>query len=807
MTKRRVLWLVGSVAVLVGLAGWIPASPLYLPDLLGPHYQGRPARLWIKALDSADPEVRSQAIFALGEIGPKAGAAVPALAAILDADPDHHTRTRAALALSRMVPASRTAVPALAKALKDDHSDVRLNAAVALHRLGDEARPAIPALIEALADLPDLPSAETPPPTTRSTEEVVALALGRASAGTTDAVPALMAALREGDRPPRVRAAIVEALGEIGASAGAAVPLLQKLLRDEDRSVQLSATTALTLIGEGLARGSDVPPDEEDAISRGPSPELPEAEREYLWEIEHHGNLLSKHGFGPLAKALQKTDAEALAGLLADDFRGSDLNKPKRIHAATAYAEVERLQDSGQPPVPLDRDVFIARLLGFRKIFTAKAPQVKLALMTLTPLRRGQLDGDWEGMAQLRLHGESSPGAPAEVVVVLRYQMSRPTEERLSKPGWLQSAGIRQVLIAKAPRYLFAEVARQRGLDSSKLHDNWTSPRFVPAGGGIFVCDFNRDGILDVLITDVNGCALYQGRGDGSFEDVTTRVGLPPGLNTSPAIAWIDIDGDGWEDLILSGRVYRNEGGKRFVDYTSRCNLRLPPSILNLVVGDYDRDGKLDIYATRGARPGKRSWLDGEGAKRGGNFLFRNKGDWQFENVTRKAGAGGGRRSTFTAAWLDANNDGWPDLFVPNEFGDGVLLLNNGKGGFTPQKLADHPADFGTMGVAVGDVNNDGNIDIYCANMYSKAGTRVIGNLAPDAYPKEWMEKLRRFVAGSQLHLNKGNTKFAQVGALTQTAAVGWAYGAALADLDNDGWLDIYATAGYVSRDRNEPDG
>jgi hypothetical protein len=269
----------------------------------------------------------------------------------------------------------------------------------------------------------------------------------------------------------------------------------------------------------------------------------------------------------------------------------------------------------------------------------------------------------------------------------------------------------------------------------------------------------------------------------------------------------VDIDGDGWEDLILAGRVYRNDGGKRFVDYTGRCNLYVPRDVTGIVVADYDRDGKLDLYLTRTGRPGSRSWLEGKTAESKGNFLFRNKGGWQFEDVTRASGTLGGHRSTFTAAWLDADNDGWPDLHVTNEFGDGVLLVNNRDGTFRPQALSDRPADYGTMGLAVGDVNNDGNIDLYCANMYSKAGSRVIGNLVPGAYPPWVVEKMRRFVAGSQLHLNKGGLKFEQVGPQMQVAAVGWSYGACLADLDNDGWLDVYATAGFVSRDRSKPDG
>src|SRR5262249_31727839 len=170
-------------------------------------------------------------------------------------------------------------------------------------------------------------------------------------------------------------------------------------------------------------------------------------------------------------------------------------------------------------------------------------------------------------------------------------------------------------------------------------------------------------------------------------------------------------------------------------------------------------------------------------------------------------GALGGHPSTFTAAWLDANNDGWPDLYVPNEFGDGGLLVNQHDGTFSEHPPADRPPHFGSMGLARGDVDNDRHIDISSPNMASKAGTRVIGNLAPDAYPPAVLEKMRRFVAGSQLHLNKGGLKFDQVGKSMQVAGVGWAYGACLADLDNDGWLDLYATAGFISRDRDEPDG
>jgi hypothetical protein len=798
MTRRGIVLRVAVAAVLLAVASvLVPGSPVYLPGFFNApgQYEGHSTRYWINALGSPDAPVRSHAIFALGATGSDAGEAVPALAKVLLEDPDPEARHQAALALSKMTPASREAVPALADALADEEPAVRMNAAIALFRLRDAARPAIPALTQALNDPDNRTNLGT---FTYTIQEMAARALGRAGAGTADSVPALTAAL-DNARSEEMRLAAIHGLGEVGAEARPAVPGLRALLADNSAAVREAAAETLHAIeGEAAEKhepaGADVR-------------ELPEADRQYIWEIEHHGNLLVKHGFAALAGALKDADAAALSRLLADDFAGTDLREPRHIRAVTDYAEVERLQDDGRPPVPLDRAAFVVRLLEYCKTFADTTPQVKLALMTLNPKRRGQLDGAWEGTAQVRLYGESARGAPVEVVLGLRYEVPPPSAEALSRPGWLRAAGILQAHTARAPHYLFAEVGRQRGLDPSKLHDNWTSPDLHTTPGGVYVCDFDRDGVLDVLVTDVTGNTLYHGRPDGTFEDVTDRCGLPRQTAGSTVAAWVDIDGDGWEDLILADRVYRNEEGKRFADYTSRCNLRLPHTVTGVQVADYDRDGKLDLYVTRAGRPAGQSWMTGKSGESMGNYLYRNKGDWQFEDVTAASGTMGGYRSSFSAAWLDADNDGWPDLYVINEFGDGVLLVNNRDGTFREQALADHPADFGTMGLAVGDVDNDGNIDIYCADMYSKAGNRVMTNLAPDAYPPPMMEKVRRFVGGSQLHLNRGGLKFEQAGKRMQVAAVGWAYGACLADLDNDGWLDIYATSGFVSRSRDDPDG
>ncbi len=844
MRRRRAARLVVAVLLLAAIAAVfaviLPASPVYLPKLAtwGGHHQGHPTRYWVNNLSNPDAAARLEAIHNLGAIGAEADEAVPKLAAILRDDEHREARIEAALALSKMAPASVAALTELAGALDDQEPWVRMNAAMALSRLRTDARPAVPALIKALQHKDNHTNLRA---FYYTIHDMNALALGRASSGTADGVPALTEALK-GARVADSRILILRAISEVGPEAGPAVPQLGDMLKDEHPDVREAAARALGTVGpvsapaapqlrellkdsqpphvraaaqEALNRiegksGGDAPPGQDGGQVKAGRPEelsLPEAERKYLWDVEHHGNLLSKFGFGPLAAALRQGDAAALSRLLADDFAGADLREPRRVLAATDFAEVERLQDAGGPPVALDREAFAARLLEFRKVFAGAAPKAKLSLMTLSPKRRGQLDGAWEGTAQLRLHGEHAKGAPAEVVVVLRYETPRPTQEALSRPGWLRAAAVQQVLTAKAPRYLFTEVARQRGLDPSALHDNWTAPSFHPITGGVYVCDFDRDGHLDVLVTDLRGCTLYGGRSGGSFEEVTTRYGLPRQTVNRPVATWADLDGDGWEDLVLAGRFYRNEAGQRFTDCTQKSNVRVPDNAANVVVADYDGDGRLDLYVCLSGRPGDRSWLEGTTGDVQSNYLYRNLGDWLFHDVTRASGAGGGRRSTFTAAWLDANDDGRPDLHVPNEFGDGVLLVNKGDGTFREQALADRPADFGTMGLAAGDVDNDGRIDLYCANMYSKAGTRVIGNLAPGAYPPAVLEKMRRFVAGSQLHLNKGGLKFEQAGTRMQVAAVGWAYGAALADLDNDGWLDLYAPAGFVSRNRDQPDG
>ena len=580
-----------------------------------------------------------------------------------------------------------------------------------------------------------------------------------------------------------------------------------------------------------------------DAAPTRAAESLPDADRAYIWDIEHQGLVLKKYGFGSMKAALRDANASALLDLLAADFRGEVLGNPREIALSSPAVEAMRQEEvAGRPRQTLGREPFVNRLMEYRRRFVAP-PGIDMALMTLSPESPADVNGPWMGEVQLRmwggmgqkgegpdelvraaslvgrapdgLAGLPTPTRPGEVVLTLQFRIARPSQENLSTGGWLRGCSVRQSVSSVAPHFLFKDVTAERGVDAGLFYDNWTRGEkpLITIPGGVYLTDFDHDGCLDMLITDVNRVVLYKGLPDGRFVDVTAAVGLPL-KSSGPAgdvAAFVDLDGDGWEDLILGRKIFRNvsdgKGGRRFEDATAFCSLRIPDDAAGIAVADYDRDGHMDVYITCSGRMKASSWVDGTGAGTG-NQLWHNSGKGMyFENVTAESGAGGDQRSTFCAVWLDADNDGWPDLYVINEFGDGVLLLNNHDGTFREKHLTDGLGDFGSMGVTCGDVDNDGNVDLYVASMYSKAGARVMNNVRPDAYPPDLMAKMKRFVVGSQLYLNRGQTRFERKAKDYQVAAVGWAYGAALIDLDNDGWLDLFATAGFVSQDRSTPDG
>lgn len=546
---------------------------------------------------------------------------------------------------------------------------------------------------------------------------------------------------------------------------------------------------------------------------------LPEADRELLWTCENGGNVLSKYGWSRLAAGTRASDPDAIAESLTADFSGAFPSPSESTSVARGVLTLHKSirGEAGDPD--LSASEFAGKLIALREQF-GDSPSVAFAMLAIAPADREQPDGSWTGQGRLKMSGPDRQGRPTALTAFFDFDCSPPEESTLKTESWLSRCEFNRITVAQSDSFLMEEVAAEHGLDTETLYDNWSRPtgEWSVTTGGVYLCDFNRDGFTDVLVTEpfvAPYIRLYRGSSGGQFRDVTSEVGLPQ-LSGARHAVFADLDGDGWEDLLFPGLgLFKNLNGTTFRDMTGATNLMgLMESvglqgITGLTAADYDLDGRVDLYLTRGDSIGFKqgSWIDADSKTPGGNRLYRNVGGGNFEDVTSESGTACQDRSVFTAAWLHANDDLWPDIYVIHEFGPGALLINRGDGSFVTQEVASASSDFGSMGLASGDVDNDGRIDLFVSNMYSKAGNRVMNNLPPGFYDDETTAKLRRMVAGSQIHRNLGDLRFEEIGPEAGVATVGWGWGATLVDLDNDGWLDLHATCGFMSRDRTKPDG
>ena len=221
-------------------------------------------------------------------------------------------------------------------------------------------------------------------------------------------------------------------------------------------------------------------------------------------------------------------------------------------------------------------------------------------------------------------------------------------------------------------------------------------------------------------------------------------------------------------------------------------------------VADFDLDGRLDLYVIGLTKSkGLKNWIGKNGSAY--NQLWRNLGNFKFEDVTRKTNTAGNGSAVFAAIWFDANGDNRPDLMTACEFGTNDYFLNTKLGVFEQGQT---PKGYGgfSMGITFSDIDNDGRGDPYIANMYSKAGERIVGNLRLGLYKPEIDDQLRDFVSGNDLYHNQGGT-FKRIGRSSGVSDVGWAYGVGFVDLDGDGLPEPYAPVGYQSVQPGKPDG
>ncbi len=360
----------------------------------------------------------------------------------------------------------------------------------------------------------------------------------------------------------------------------------------------------------------------------------------------------------------------------------------------------------------------------------------------------------------------------------------------------------------------FTDVAVASGLKATITVGNPTSKKYIieANGTGAAFVDYDHDGWLDVFL--VNGSRLegfpkgaephnhlYRNNGKGSFVDVTAQAGLLRSGWGSGVCAG-DYDNDGRTDLYVTywgpNVLYRNEGGK-FSDVSARAGVGGPPKEWSsgCTFLDYDRDGFLDLFVTsyqdfdqaRTPLPGKGANCEWKGVAvfcgprglpHGAATLYRNRGDGTFEDTSVKAGI---RKVqgfyAFTTVAADFNGDGWTDLYVASDSTPSLFFRNNRNGAFselaTESGLAynEHGFEQGGMGLAVGDFNNDGLLDI------------IKTNFAGD-YPN--------------VYRNQGGGIFedqvVRAGMAVNPQYVAW--GVALVDLDNDGFQDVFQVNGHV---------
>lgn len=533
--------------------------------------------------------------------------------------------------------------------------------------------------------------------------------------------------------------------------------------------------------------------------------------RTHVWDVEHFGFVLEATVFPKLKSGLNRADFTPWQSLLTNGATASVPAEPldalQPLAGGTGQFGQVIYDDSRRTTAAGGE--FIQWLKAIRDPFLECSSS--LGLVRLIP-DQTDLQGAWTSVWRLRLAGRDRNG-PAETEVEFRLRLTRLQDDIADHSDWVSAVEVLRLSRLQARREWFQEVTDNSGLLSDTRYDNWSQEQFVPNTGGVYVTDYDQDGWLDVFVDDFSdGNRLYRGLGNGQFEDVTEAAGIaqaeqPRGWTLS---CWADLDNDGDDDLIVEDRLYENTGDGRFRDVTELSNLPLTPAA-GYAVGDYDADGLPDLYVchTSAYRIGqaersKVRWIDdGLGID---NVLLRNVGDWQFQDVTADMQAGGAGSSCFAAVWLHANDDHRPDLFAINEFGVNSLLLSQPEG---PYVSTDVDPVFGgfSMGVAAGDYNNDGRTDLYVANMYSKAGNRILANIDRSRYPAELYRKIEEGTRGSKLYRSTQGARFDTMSADDMFAYVGWAYGPTFADFDNDGWLDLYATAGFKSEERGRPDG
>ena len=383
------------------------------------------------------------------------------------------------------------------------------------------------------------------------------------------------------------------------------------------------------------------------------------------------------------------------------------------------------------------------------------------------------------------------------------------TRARLTGPGFVDITG--HALRGNAA----AQKQFAHGTDFWRSNIDAAAGIDVYGNNGVAVGDFDGDGYDDLYVCQPSGLPnrLFRNRGDGTFEDVTDASGLALLDGTASAL-FADFTNSGAQDLIVvrtSGPLlYLNRGHGKFELKPDAFRFAKPPSgtFTGIAAADYNRDGLLDVYfclyayyqgLSQYTHP--QPYYDAQNGPP--NFLMRNRGDGTFEDVTQSSGMNeNNNRYTFACGWCDYDNDGWPDLYVANDFGRKNLYRNNRDGTFHDIAAEAAVEDFGAgMSVSWFDYDNDGRQDLYVTDMYSAAGVRVT---AQDDFLRGVKEEVRaayrKHARGNSLFHNTGGSQpFTDSSANARVALGRWSWSGDAWDFDHDGTTDLYVTNGFIS--------
>jgi enediyne biosynthesis protein E4 len=323
-------------------------------------------------------------------------------------------------------------------------------------------------------------------------------------------------------------------------------------------------------------------------------------------------------------------------------------------------------------------------------------------------------------------------------------------------------------------------------------------------GTGVAIGDYDGDGRPDIfVVSKTESCRLFRNLGNWRFEDVTERAGV--GDKGEAAAVWkqgaafVDVDNDGLLDIYVCrfnapNLLYMNQGDGTFKEEAAARGLAVKDACVMAAFCDYDRDGHLDVFI-------QTNMLDAaEHPKGQRDYLFHNNGDGTFTDVTDRAGISGEAQG-HSAIWWDYDGDGWPDLYVANDFAaPDKLYHNNRDGTFTDtiDSVVPH-MPFSSMGSDLGDVNNDGLMDLFVADMAATTHQKDQRTMAVarsfNTDPPDGSAGAPQY-SRNALYVNTGTGRFMEGAFLAGLAATDWTWAVRLEDLDNDGRLDLFVTNG-----------